>query len=309
MISSPVKLSFSAIFNDLKPFLLTSFVFSWTVFILVDGLLIPMYVGQHRYASANLVALFGHGLAMFGPALGAWISWKRFRIGKVPNWIWSRGSYYIVAVCLLFCYWIVPAILCVAFSGRYSFISPHEPFQKILIVSGFSLYWLCGLGEEIGWCGFLIPALTERTSVMNSLVISGAIRGLWHLPILAAPMVRQVASNQKTVSWMLIMTLVYAVQLMMSNVAFGSFYFWIWRKTKSLTLAGWFHQWYDSFRDIAMLLIANYRASQWVKLYSGLAMGLSAGYVIMLILRNSAAGIGPSQKIPLVETSDGGDLD
>ena len=309
MAFSPIKNTYSVIFRDLKPFLLISFAFSWCIFILADGFLVPQYIGQHRYATANFTALFGHGLAMFGPALGAWVSWKRYRIGKVPNWIWSRSQYYILALGLLFCYWMVPAILGIAFGGRYSFVFPSEPFQKILIVSGFSLYWLFGLGEEIGWCGFLIPALTERTSAMNSLVISGAIRGLWHLPVLVAPIVRLVTSNQKSVSWMGMMTLVFAVQLMLSNIAFGSFYFWIWRKTKSLPLVGWLHQWYDAFRDIAMLLVANYRASQWVKLYSGLVMGLSAGYVIMLILRNSAAGIGPSQKIHLVETSDSGDLD
>ena len=40
-------------------------------------------------------------------------------------------------------------------------------------------------GEELGWRGMLFPALAERTSPRIAALISGAIWGLWHAPVIA----------------------------------------------------------------------------------------------------------------------------
>ena len=39
------------------------------------------------------------------------------------------------------------------------------------------------LGEEIGWRGYLYPALRERFSIVQTHVLLGLIWSLWHLPI------------------------------------------------------------------------------------------------------------------------------
>lgn len=41
------------------------------------------------------------------------------------------------------------------------------------------------LGEEIGWRGFLYPALCKTTSKPKAILISGLIWGMWHAPITA----------------------------------------------------------------------------------------------------------------------------
>ena len=41
-----------------------------------------------------------------------------------------------------------------------------------------------GLGEEIGWRGFLAPALVQRMGFTRGALLTGAIWGVWHLPIL-----------------------------------------------------------------------------------------------------------------------------
>ena len=43
---------------------------------------------------------------------------------------------------------------------------------------------LTGLGEEIGWRGFLVPALRERLDLNKALLISGLFWCLWHFPLI-----------------------------------------------------------------------------------------------------------------------------
>ena len=40
-------------------------------------------------------------------------------------------------------------------------------------------------GEEIGWRGFLLPALSERMSLSKALIVSGFFWACWHYPLLA----------------------------------------------------------------------------------------------------------------------------
>jgi membrane protease YdiL (CAAX protease family) len=274
-----------SILKEIRPFILVTFLFSWTIFFVIDGWLIPHYANLHQYALAGYSALFGHALAMFGPGIGALVSWRFFRAGSPPAWKWGTKRVYILAFGILLFYWFLPGYFYTLFSKEYSFQYPSNNFHKTLILCGSSIYWLFGLGEETGWCGFLIPVLRERASTTNALIVSGAIRGIWHLPVLIAPLVYQVITHQKPFSRLIVMTLVYSVQLMLSNIAFGSFFYWIWIKTKSLPLAAWTHQWFDAFRDVSLILIVNYVNSAWFKLYSGLVMALAAGYVMMLIYR------------------------
>jgi len=43
---------------------------------------------------------------------------------------------------------------------------------------------LGALGEEIGWRGFLVPALASRLTFTQTSLLSGAIWAVWHLPFL-----------------------------------------------------------------------------------------------------------------------------
>ena len=44
---------------------------------------------------------------------------------------------------------------------------------------------LSALGEEIGWRGFMLPAVSERTGSTKALFITGLFWAAWHLPLLA----------------------------------------------------------------------------------------------------------------------------
>jgi membrane protease YdiL (CAAX protease family) len=52
-----------------------------------------------------------------------------------------------------------------------------------LVLNGL-LSLLSATGEELGWRGFLVPALAQRFSFTRVAVISGAIWAAWHVPLI-----------------------------------------------------------------------------------------------------------------------------
>lgn len=55
-----------------------------------------------------------------------------------------------------------------------------------VLVLGTFISILSALGEEIGWRGFMVPALYERLGLNKTLLISSLFWGCWHLPLLIA---------------------------------------------------------------------------------------------------------------------------
>jgi membrane protease YdiL (CAAX protease family) len=54
---------------------------------------------------------------------------------------------------------------------------------SLTLLLGSSLSTLAALGEEIGWRGFLQPALQERRSPFVSTLFVGLVWGYWHVPV------------------------------------------------------------------------------------------------------------------------------
>jgi membrane protease YdiL (CAAX protease family) len=45
-------------------------------------------------------------------------------------------------------------------------------------------FFIVGIGEELGWRGWLLPTLAQQRSLITCVFLTIAIWGLWHLPIL-----------------------------------------------------------------------------------------------------------------------------
>ncbi len=53
------------------------------------------------------------------------------------------------------------------------------------MVVGIFISLLSAIGEEIGWRGFMVPALYERLGLEKTLTVTALIWCVWHLPLLA----------------------------------------------------------------------------------------------------------------------------
>jgi hypothetical protein len=149
-------------------------------------------------------------VAMWMPALAVFILGK---ITNQPSGIKSKlvvnlkrnWRFYLLAI------WL-PAVISFLGAGLYFLVFPSnfslglESIQAILQEKGVSqstiplsslaliqilasltyapfLNSFFALGEEIGWRGYLYPALRERFSIVQTHVLLGLIWSLWHLPI------------------------------------------------------------------------------------------------------------------------------
>ncbi|MDY3617423.1 CPBP family intramembrane glutamic endopeptidase [Agathobaculum sp.] len=183
-------------------YLVTTFALTWILWgTAVSG---SVVVGMPM-ASQLLI-----GLGMFCPALGVLVTWLMFR-KKQPFHIPFRphfrgnGKWYVVA-------WFMPALLTLTGSALYflvfrSQLDPQMGYLRELgaaqgvsmsqaqmassmalqivaaVVVGPLLNVLAGAGEEVGWRGFLYPALQEKLSPAGVCLAGGVIWGLWHAPV------------------------------------------------------------------------------------------------------------------------------
>jgi len=97
--------------------------------------------------------------------------------------VWGGGvGYWCFAVLFL-----VPAILLGSlvnplFNGDpLSFRNMRPAFDLLPMFITFIL--IAGLGQELGWTGFLLPRLQARFSALTACIIRAVLVGIWHLPL------------------------------------------------------------------------------------------------------------------------------
>ncbi len=189
--------------SQIKKYLIFTFLFSWIIELVgVNGL-------ETHSLSGKIVFAESLAFSMFMPTLGAFLAGADLR---GMHWrLNAKKNIRLIAFALL-----VPTLLQLAGAALYFFVFPKEldlsggflaefdpdAYDMLkrrgdsymgyvageIITSQFSFYFpisvLIGLGEEIGWRGFLFPELDSRCGRTKAVLLGGVIHGVWHFPIM-----------------------------------------------------------------------------------------------------------------------------
>lgn len=137
---------------------------------------------------------------------------------------------------------------------------------------------LTGLGEEIGWRGFLVPALRKRFSFAATGLISGAIWAVWHMPLIVFA---DYNAGQTP--------LLYAV-ICFTVMAIGMSFLFAWLRVASggLWAAALLHGSHNAFvQNLFDPLTANTGPTAWVTGEFGAALAILAVVIALLVWRRS----------------------
>jgi membrane protease YdiL (CAAX protease family) len=101
----------------------------------------------------------------------------RLLIWRVHVGYWLFSFFFIVPV------FLIGSVLNPLFGGDPIVYGGNAPVLVILpMFIGFFI--VAGLGQELGWTGFLVAKLQSRRSALESSAIRGVLVGAWHLPLL-----------------------------------------------------------------------------------------------------------------------------
>jgi membrane protease YdiL (CAAX protease family) len=167
--------------------------------------------------------------AGFGPSLSGLLVVRVFSSGKglqdwlarclkwrLP-WAWYVGAF-LAPPALMLC----ALALHRAWGGAMpsSSVIEHIP----MAIANFALVLLVGgpLGEEFGWRGYAMPALTGWMRWRTASLIIGVVWGLWHLPLFY-----QTGSAQSQMP-----ILIFMVNILAGSVVFG----WLFERTEGSVL-------------------------------------------------------------------------
>lgn len=150
-------------------------------------------------------------IAMFFPLIGSLLTRLVTKEGLHNMWLRPNFKksipYYLMA-------WLLPLVLTLLGALVYFLIFPAKydsnmtslaatyaaqnipfdpvSFQSMIVMQlGLSLItapilnFIPCLGEELGWRGYLVPKMSQKLSILPTLLISGIIWGLWHAPLTA----------------------------------------------------------------------------------------------------------------------------
>lgn len=265
--------------------------YSWPFFFIIDAWWVPKAFSLRQYGEGWLVALFGHLPAMLGPGIAALILWKKRHWESLPEWKWSHFRYYVWIAVSMIALWGLPGIIGLLTIEKYQILNPIEPWAWAVVIGSLTLGWIAGMGEELGWTAYLLPRLAPRIGKSRALVVSGALRGIWHYPVLAGALIVKLVDGETTFLMFGLKSLVLLFQLIVSNAVFGSVFGWLWYQTRSIPLLGWFHQWFDAARDISALLIIGYAGSLWVTVLWAIPFYLVAAIILTRVAQQEGANL------------------
>jgi len=158
--------------------------------------------------------------------------------------IWRVGiGYWLFAVLFLVPAFLLGSLFNPLFNGDPISFSNLKPAFNVLPMF-IVFFFVVGVGQELGWTGFLLPRLQAHFGALASCVVRAILVGIWHLPLLIYFYFEPYALADFPYGvWMvqkgLLITLLVMVMLILP---WSIFYTWIFNNTKgSLLLVAILH--------------------------------------------------------------------
>ena len=142
----------------------------------------------YQNAEHRMIALIFQA-ATYGPLIGALVAAavESGRVGLTELWrklsAWRVGGRIVLAVVVI----NLIVTLLPSFLAMISGIATADALFMVAPITGYLLLFgtqllTSGLGEEVGWRGYMLPRLLARNNSEKTLWISGLIWAAWHYP-------------------------------------------------------------------------------------------------------------------------------
>jgi membrane protease YdiL (CAAX protease family) len=227
--SATSRTSFLARYSVAAFFILAMVLGGGAVFLVVQGI-IPAGVALVSILSASIAGIIM--TAVEDGRAGLKIMLRRLLI-------WRVGFGYWLFVCLfIFSAILLGSLVNPHFNGNLLSFNNIMPTLEILALF-FSFLIVAGLGQELGWTGFLTPRLQARNGALASCVIRALISGIWHLPLLLYSRLQHPAlADFPYAGWIAQegFLVAFATLILMLLVPWSIFYTWIFNNTRGSLL-------------------------------------------------------------------------
>jgi uncharacterized protein len=177
--SPPLRESAGSV-SAILAFVTLTFMWSWSIGIFA----------QYSIAQSPMMGTAFAMVSGFGPSLAGIAAVFLFSGRTGPNgWLTRCLNWRIDWRWYAVAFFLPPAImlLALAIHAALGGTVPASPAigHLPLAIANFGLVLLVGgpLGEEFGWRGYALPALTAKLGWRSASLIIGVIWGLWHLPL------------------------------------------------------------------------------------------------------------------------------
>ena len=168
------RLSFIRRFPLAAFYILTMVLGAGTIYLVIQGV-IPSGLALLSALSASLAGLIM--TAIMDGKTGLKLLLSRLLIWRVGIGYWLFAALFLVPAIL------IGFLFNPLFNGDPITFSNLNPAFNILPM--FIVFFLvAGLGQELGWSGYLIPRLQARFSALTACIIRAFLVGFWHLPLL-----------------------------------------------------------------------------------------------------------------------------
>ncbi len=222
--------------------------YSITAYYILSLLLgaVVVYLVVQRVLPSGLILIAASAASLSGIIITAITDGKeglKKLFSRLLIWRVSIGWWVFV---LLF---LAPAILLglflnPLFGGETIDLSNMQPL--FVIIPMFIMFFItAGLGEELGWTGFLTPRLQSRYNALVSSIIRGVMWGLWHFPLfIFSGLDHPSLADFPYSGWVSQKGLLVALGafILINQIPWSIFYTWIFNNTKgSLLLVAVLH--------------------------------------------------------------------